>query len=152
MIEEMETANERQEDRMDAWNSFMCVDGCCIGFGRLKTNVTEGFLSAGKNDKIKCKRAREKVHKQKKQMHIEITIMNTFSSSESMQHRKSGMERILVHGFGCCLLVVVFIFFLSPSFSHSYSKNELVETITFTEMHTRTSRVYAAFIACYSSM
>lgn len=109
-------------------------------------------MSAGKNDKITCKRAREKVHKLKTQMHIEITIMNTFSSSESMQHRKSGMERILVHGFGCCLLVVVFIFFLSPSFSHSYSKNELVETITFTEMHTRTSRVYAAFIACYSSM
>lgn len=27
IIEEMETANERQEDRMDAENSFMCVCG-----------------------------------------------------------------------------------------------------------------------------
>lgn len=55
-------------------------------------------------------------------MHIEITILNTFSSSESMQHRKSGMEPILVHGFGCCLLVVVFIVFLSLFLSFLFEK------------------------------
>lgn len=34
--------------------------------------------------------------------------------------------------------------------TRSVSSTKLVETITFTEMHTRTSRVYVVFIACYS--